>query len=760
MPTSGNQNGVVLGASNDDQLAFRGLIDEARAFTFAAGQFSLTNLLYPSASATTPSIVTQPADATVWDGGAVHFTVQAATSPSLTYQWQRNGTPISGATNSSVYLPSVTRSADDGSLYRCLLTNTITGGFTTSSNALLTVVPVETNHVASYHGLVTGEPSLVAYFPVDNDSDGTLSNLKFPANAGTLEANASYESRTDRAFGQRAIDLDRSQNVGAVVLSNNPAYSFPGGSGTFEAVVYMADLGVYTNTSTWTYPTIFSVGEADRSSFQLLLGVSKTGDGLVYSDGSTITNWSTTRNLVGRFAHIAYVFDQTAGITAYLDGRSLGTQGSFAPSVSSSPAWIGSAGSSTNDFLGDVWNGTIDEIALYTNALSANTIVAHYSMLLYGTNTSPLVLTAPGPVTLLAGAANRTAVFSVEAEGTFPLSYQWNSNGVPIAGATSNLFSILNAIPAYSANYSVTVSNSAGTTNVGAALTVIAPSGYTAAITADHPVSYWRLGEHAGTTALDSWGTHNGSYLPGTSYGLPGALGSDSDTSVSFDGLTGEMQVPYSADLNPSSAFTIEAWVKPLESPPSINPAGVLASLNFNSGRSGWLLYQFNTGWNLRMGDSSGYTFNQSGSTVIQPNSWYYLAAVYDGANATLYLNGSVETTGPVSSFNPNDSAPLEVGAASAVGRFVKAQIDEVAFYNTALSAGRIQAHYSAAAGEQRPTITITKKGANLELSWPDGGVLYQADDILGQFTVVSGATSPYQVTPTAAKKFYLLRAQ
>src|SRR5205814_1889817 len=28
-PTSGNQNGMVLGASNDDQLAFRGLIDEA-----------------------------------------------------------------------------------------------------------------------------------------------------------------------------------------------------------------------------------------------------------------------------------------------------------------------------------------------------------------------------------------------------------------------------------------------------------------------------------------------------------------------------------------------------------------------------------------------------------------------------------------------------------------------------------------------------------------------------------------------------------
>jgi hypothetical protein len=300
----------VLGASGGAQVAYRGLIDEARAFTFSAGAFSLTNLLYPSASATTPLIVGQPVNTTVWDGGATPFTVQVASSPSLTYQWLRNGQPISGATNSSYFLPIVTRASDDGSAFSCLVTNTTTSLFTLSSNALLTVVIVDTNHTANYENLVTGESSLVAYFPVDYDTGNTLSNKKNPANAGTLEGGAGYDGRIDRAFAQRSLALDRGQNLGDVVLANNPSYSFPDGVGTVEVVVRMADLGVYVNGGPWSYPTIFSIGEADRSAFQYLLGTSKTGDGLVYSDGTTTTNWTTTRNLVGRFAHVAFVFDQ------------------------------------------------------------------------------------------------------------------------------------------------------------------------------------------------------------------------------------------------------------------------------------------------------------------------------------------------------------------------------------------------------------------------------------------------------------------
>src|SRR5262245_8297432 len=46
VPTgTGLQNGMRLGASGGDQVAYRGLIDEARAFTFTPGQFAVTDLL-------------------------------------------------------------------------------------------------------------------------------------------------------------------------------------------------------------------------------------------------------------------------------------------------------------------------------------------------------------------------------------------------------------------------------------------------------------------------------------------------------------------------------------------------------------------------------------------------------------------------------------------------------------------------------------------------------------------------------------------
>ncbi len=757
LPTSGNQNGMVLGASRDDQTAYRGLIDEARAFTFAVGQFSVTDLLYPSASLTTPLVVIQPTNTTVWDGGAAPFTVQVASSPTLTYQWKRNGANITGATRSALLLPLVSP-ADNGTVYSCAVTNTSSSHFTLSSNATLTVVPVQTGNVANYHGLVTAQPSLVAYFPVDYDTNPTLTNSKTGIPAGVLEGGTRYDSRTDRSFGQRALGFDRGDNVGDVMLANDPDYSFPSGVGTFEAVVYMADLGAYINQGGWTFPTIFASGDPDRTApnFSFLIGVSKTGDALEYSDGISTVSWPVARNFLGRFAHVALVLDQSSGMTAYVDGRSLGTQGIFNPGFSGFPSWIGNAGSYTNAFNGTVWNGTIDEVALYTNTLSANTVAAHYAMFTYGTNTPPVVLSPPSPVTILSGASNSTAIFSVDAEGTYPLSYQWKSNGVPIAGAVSNSLAISNAIPSFSATYSVTISNGAGTTNVAATLAVVTPTGYTAAVTADNPLAYWRLGERGGATALDSWGIYNGTYIQGVTYSVPGAIARDADTAVGFDGVSGEVEIPYTPDLNTGGPFTAEAWVKPLEVPPAINPAGVLASLNFNSGRSGWLLYQFNNNFNLRLGDPSGYTFNQNGSAVLQPNTWYYVAVVFDGVSATLYVNGQVDTTGSVLSFSPNTAAPFEIGAASGVGRFVRDQIDEVAFYGTALTSARILAHYYAG---QPPKILISRSGANVVLSWPTG-VLYQADNVSGPYTIVNGATSPYPVTPSATKKFYLLRAQ
>jgi len=54
-----------------------------------------------------PRMVVQPAAQIIAPNGSVTFSVEAVGSPTLSYQWRKNGVNILGATTSSYSLPSV-----------------------------------------------------------------------------------------------------------------------------------------------------------------------------------------------------------------------------------------------------------------------------------------------------------------------------------------------------------------------------------------------------------------------------------------------------------------------------------------------------------------------------------------------------------------------------------------------------------------------------------------------------------------------------
>jgi hypothetical protein len=82
-----------------------------------------------------PSIQTQPQSLTVLVGVSATFEVAATGRPAVTYQWQFNGTPISGAT-SSIYSISSAQSGNAGK-YTVVVANVM--GSVTSNPATLTV---------------------------------------------------------------------------------------------------------------------------------------------------------------------------------------------------------------------------------------------------------------------------------------------------------------------------------------------------------------------------------------------------------------------------------------------------------------------------------------------------------------------------------------------------------------------------------------------------------------------------------------------
>jgi pectate lyase len=82
-----------------------------------------------------PVFASQPASQVVLIGGIASFSAAAVGTAPISYQWSRNGVPISGATSSTLTLTNV-QTADSGS-YAATASNSV--GTATSSNAVLTV---------------------------------------------------------------------------------------------------------------------------------------------------------------------------------------------------------------------------------------------------------------------------------------------------------------------------------------------------------------------------------------------------------------------------------------------------------------------------------------------------------------------------------------------------------------------------------------------------------------------------------------------
>lgn len=118
------------------------------AYEFPNGPAQVANDFFPStgpvtltinvsaAASSSPAITAQPAGLIVAPGGNATFSVTATGSPPPTYQWQRNGTAITGATAASLALTNV--QASDAGDYRVVVSNA--GGTVTSNSATLSVV--------------------------------------------------------------------------------------------------------------------------------------------------------------------------------------------------------------------------------------------------------------------------------------------------------------------------------------------------------------------------------------------------------------------------------------------------------------------------------------------------------------------------------------------------------------------------------------------------------------------------------------------
>ncbi len=170
-----------------------------------------------TSTSTAPTITTQPTSQSVTQGTSVSFTVVASGTATLSYQWRKGGTAVSGATSATYTLSSVATS--DAGSYDVVVSNS--AGSVTSSAATLTVT--STSGVPS----ITTQPSSRSVtagasvsFTVAATGSGTLS-YQWLKDGGTISGatSSSYTISSVATTDAGSYTVAVSNSAGSVTSS-------------------------------------------------------------------------------------------------------------------------------------------------------------------------------------------------------------------------------------------------------------------------------------------------------------------------------------------------------------------------------------------------------------------------------------------------------------------------------------------------------------------------------------------------------------
>ncbi len=449
-----------------------------------------------------PVITVQPANLLVLPGTNVAFGVSLTGTAPLRYQWRFNETNLLNATNAIYPIPSV--GTNNAGNYAVVITNG--AGSATSSNATLTVV-LSPKSQTNYAG-TTATFTATAFSPESLNyqwqKNGT-SLMEGGRLSGTTNSTLTITSVSDAdAASYSAVVSDAYASVttsNAVLTVNDLPFIalqpqsqtvLAGSNVTFNVTVYGAPpfvfqwyfdgtaIGAPATGTTFSSCSLTDVGTNQAGSYVVQV---VNGYGTVTSSNAVlavvtlpptiVTQPASRTNNAGTTATFSVVASSLSPLSYQWreDGTNLLNAGRISGATNSTLTIT-----SVSDSDAGVYSVIVTNLA--GGATSSNATLTVID--------PPSITVQPiGQRVLLGG----SAPFSVSVSGTAPFGYHWRFNGGSILNATNAAYVIEAVGATNTGNYSVVVTNSAGSvTSSNAFLTVIVPPTLALQLWAGYPL--------------------------------------------------------------------------------------------------------------------------------------------------------------------------------------------------------------------------------------------------------------------------------
>lgn len=447
------------------------------------------------------AITADPALQTVFPGGTARFMADGAGPAPVTFKWQKNGADlsdagnISGATNTTLVITSV--SAVDVAGYAMVVSNPY--GAMTSSVAPLSLAALTGE---AYEGAVlAANPS--AFYQLNETTDPALGNaLAFDYAGGH---NATYGIAVQNGNGLYNVTGPGAPEFPGL-MAGNKAARFAANTANSRVTV-SSPWNLNTNTVTltaWINPSaagqlasagvVFCRGGGTVAGLNFSPVVDTSG---YFNLGYTWNNQPETYNWMsglvppaGQWSLVALVVTPTNATIHVMNTNGLVSSSRplehvIQPFGAGSTTLIGedSGGNSTGN---RAFNGDIDNVAVFTSALTKDQLVQMYYLASQNTNFAPMIALHPTNQTVYAG---QTALLTVVGGGTDPLGYRWQteappgsgvyadlSDGGQVSGSKTTALTISGVTDLNSGNYQVILTNAFGAVTSSVAFLSVAPT--------------------------------------------------------------------------------------------------------------------------------------------------------------------------------------------------------------------------------------------------------------------------------------------